>query len=310
MWIQEFLNCLKTSTLKHPKEKEAFAIKEQHLPTCIYKYRQNSNYSRENLRTDTVWLASPESYNDPYDCAFKLLDEPVTAALEKGVIDQLRPIFPPELIERAKNSLHPFDTIAELSTDLGAGDYGMTRQQVTEFLSRSHEHIVKFLRQLQKRTKICSFSARNDSILMWSHYADNHRGFCIEYKLEGLEPSHPFRRKLYPVIYSDDLYDLAFFVESLAGPNRADFTPMAPILPLLHKFSGWKYEEEWRVVEITDPPKDDYSWQAVTPTRVLLGSKMEVAENQNLLAICEQRRIEVQKMNLAKDRFELRSERL
>jgi hypothetical protein len=60
---------------------------------------------------------------------------------------------------------------------------------------------------------------------MWSHYADHHRGFCIEYDLESLgDSNHFFRKNLYPVLYSADLYDLSPFVEGLAvkGGIKAD----------------------------------------------------------------------------------------
>ena len=34
--------------------------------------------------------------------------------------------------------------------------------------------------RLRERTWICSLSKINDSLLMWSHYANNHKGICVE----------------------------------------------------------------------------------------------------------------------------------
>jgi hypothetical protein len=48
------------------------------------------------------------------------------------------------------------------------------------------------VRQWRAVTKVSSSSEVSDSILMWSHYADNHRGFCVEYGLRGLASEHPF----------------------------------------------------------------------------------------------------------------------
>jgi hypothetical protein len=67
MWTDNFLQYLKQSTIGESHFEEAIAFKRQHLPKRIYKYRAESPYSRENLTSSTIWLASPDSYNDPYD---------------------------------------------------------------------------------------------------------------------------------------------------------------------------------------------------------------------------------------------------
>jgi hypothetical protein len=49
----------------------------------------------------------------------------------------------------------------------------------------------KFLSELNN-TGICCFTSVNDSILMWSHYAGHHKGFCLEFKYDdrkdGINP--------------------------------------------------------------------------------------------------------------------------
>mgnify|MGYP002227506002 FL=1 len=39
---------------------------------------------------------------------------------------------------------------------------------------------------MQDTVLVGCFSERNDSLLMWSHYADEHRGLCIGYNLHDL----------------------------------------------------------------------------------------------------------------------------
>ena len=135
-------------------------------------------------------------------------------------------------------------------------------------------------------------------------------GFCLEYDLEGLEPNHPFRKCLYPVVYSNQLYDLTPWAEKLAGPDRQEFNPHCPLLGVLHKFDGWKYEEEWRVVKVMQAMVDDHNWSVPTPRRIFLGSRMEKGKDKEIVDICEQKRIDVHQMRLASDRFELLSEPL
>jgi hypothetical protein len=46
-------------------------MEEPHI-TSLYKYRAFNEYSLSNLKNDTIWLAKPESFNDPFDCSFAI----------------------------------------------------------------------------------------------------------------------------------------------------------------------------------------------------------------------------------------------
>jgi hypothetical protein len=87
MWEEQFLRYLKGSTTLESHMEEAIALKRQHLPKTIYKYPSDNINARENLRSNTIWLASPESYNDPYDSLLRFSGPSMTSALEKGLID-------------------------------------------------------------------------------------------------------------------------------------------------------------------------------------------------------------------------------
>ena len=56
---------------------------------------------------------------------------------------------------------------------------------------------------LQKEVDACgilSLCAKNDDILMWSHYASSHRGICLEFKAGD---NDPFFAYALPVTYPD-----------------------------------------------------------------------------------------------------------
>ena len=57
---------------------------------------------------------------------------------------------------------------------------------------------------LRKGLAVVCFTEDVKSILMWSHYANNHRGFCIEYKLAQTDLSKQIRK----VIYSSERHYL------------------------------------------------------------------------------------------------------
>lgn len=313
MWKEELIRCLEESTVAHPRVEEALAIKRQHLPKLIYKYRHLCPYHLDNLKRDTVRLSLPESFNDPYDCWLTLADDLVARLIERRILEtfvkanRLHSVIPAEQIERASKSPEPLKELIEhIPRTIRSATRVTLKERAEKYAKKVRgvaDSVVSIPREWRKIVNLCSFSAINNSLLMWSHYSDNHKGFCIEYDLELLDASHPFRHNLYPVVYSSKLYGLRLYAEKLVAVNRQEFTPMLPLLAMLHKFDGWQYEEEWRMIFEQGIAIDDQP--APIPSRIFLGSKMDTTKCEQLLAICEQKNIPISQMRLADDRFEL-----
>ena len=106
---------------------------------------------------------------------------------------------------------------------------------------------------------IVSFTEVVDDLLLWSHYADGHRGICLVFDVDvGRAPF-----SVYPVAYWD-----------LAPPlnDAANLT-----MPELHmlcttKTTRWQHEHEWRAIDVERGPGVRLfpsSWL----TGVILGSR-------------------------------------
>jgi hypothetical protein len=81
--------------------------------------------------------------------------------------------------------------------------------------------------------------SRRIDILMWSHYADEHKGYCLAFSESGL-CSH-FGE------YSDVIYQDAYPELSLLGRSPETGVTEADIKAfVLTKYSGWSYEDEVR----------------------------------------------------------------
>ena len=279
MWTEEFFEYLKQSTLEESRFADAIAFKRQHLPKRIYKYRNNNEYSRGNLKSDTIWLASPDSYNDPYDCLLRFTASSMTSAFEKGLIDPFVTGFqleiPPEKIQEVRQSEKPLEILSDHIT--ATAKSGTNPKKTAELLSQLGHNFVKtavdFLQIVRSILRICSFSAVSDSILMWSHYGNNHQGFCIEYDLEKFHPDDAFLKNLFPVIYSHQLFDLTPWAEKLVSGSAGQLTTLFPLLGVLQKFEGWAYEKEWRYVQFQEKPTSDRARAMPLASRVLLGAK-------------------------------------
>jgi|SRR5215469_112702 len=311
MWKETFLQYLRDSTLQISYLQEAISLKHQHLPKTIYKYRGDNSYSRDNLFNDTIWLASPESYNDPFDCLLSFSAAGMSAAFEKGLIDPFVTGYhleiSPEKVNEAKLSARPLETLSQNITS--DGKPGQNPRQIAEFISRTApKHIqttVDFLQTLRSNMKLCSFSTVPDSILMWSHYSSNHQGFCIEYDIRKFAPRDAFLKNLCPVVYSKDVFDLTTWAEALVTGKREEFNGLFPFLAVLQKFEGWAYENEWRYLQFQDALNPDRARGVPTPSRVLLGAKMPESNKSELLEICQAKKISVWQMHVSYSKYEL-----
>ena len=81
--------------------------------------------------------------------------------------------------------------------------------------------------------------------LMWSHYADCHKGFCVEYDFSAIDDSNTTGLPM-PVVYSDVRPQFPWenaIVRSAESTARATAHLMVGVLT---KDKRWEYENEWR----------------------------------------------------------------
>jgi len=101
-----------------------------------------------------------------------------------------------------------------------------------------------------KRTGILSMSKVDNEILMWSHYADQHKGFCIGFSQDGLW--HDFKTVKHPTDYEVQYDEPKPFSSLLKRYEESNLTPFrfldADIYQILiqYKHENWRYEKELR----------------------------------------------------------------
>ena len=82
---------------------------------------------------------------------------------------------------------------------------------------------------------------------MWSHYADQHKGFCIGYdvSIDHVEDIYPIDYEGKRFITTQQVYDMLFgSSESLKRAAKKEIDNVI----LLSKAPAWKYEHEFRVI--------------------------------------------------------------
>lgn len=172
-------------------------------PTKIYKYGHfdNNGYWKETIYNGLVFLQKPLKFNDPFDCNIRF----DTKAWEMYFEEQAKKLYDTSNISDSQLKTIVSETLSQ---------YFPTLQKI-----------------YKEETFVSCFSEIYDSILMWSHYSNKHRGFCIEYKTGDI----PFL----PVIYTDEIYDSTNCI--VAKDKKAALNI------LFHKSDVWNYEKEWRI---------------------------------------------------------------
>ena len=80
---------------------------------------------------------------------------------------------------------------------------------------------------------VCCFSEAIDETLMWSHYAEGHRGIAIEF-----DAAHPYFSRLLHVDYQDQREDVGL----------RWLIPEIIQKVILVKSTNWQYQREWRLL--------------------------------------------------------------
>ena len=292
----------------------AIKLKEDHLPRRIFKFFRPTEYALKNLEEGTVFLASPEDFNDPFDSGismnvlpllehlvrtqeFEGLKDLEKIGLSRGdFADMLAGRVDEEVIARmaateSGSSPEALRALVELLPTLS--------QSVNQEMMVDRTH--SFFR---KALKVTSFTETANSPLLWAHYAENHKGFCVEYDPRSISPNLPQRRLLFPVLYDAKRFDAGpSFLKSMTSRGKDDL-PNQAFLAALHKSPDWAYEREWRIVN-PDGRENGFSVPMAEPTAVYGGVRMSEKDRNTLASLCSQVRVALRTPQLSADGYDI-----
>lgn len=206
-WEKLYIKYLDDANLSYI---EMGSLMEQYRPRKLYRYMRFDDYWEKNIFEGQVYLAEATNLNDPFDCLVYLDHKTYI----EYMFEKVCKIFPQ-----------------------------MNRKDLREIVKSSvNDEIDKQLFNMKMKFRIACFTENNFSPLMWAHYADSHKGFCMEYDLARIPAG--YRCGILPVIYSDKRYNI----------TNAVITRNTNLLmnPYYYKSSHWEYEKEWRMVITED----------------------------------------------------------
>lgn len=140
--------------------------------------------------------------------------------------------------------------------------------------------------------------------LMWSHYADSHSGFCIEYDYSEMEETTlsvlPF-----PVVYSERRPLVPWKAAIDNSHENVEEAYGELVMALLTKDKIWEYENEWRVLINTD---SNAELKMPNISCIYLGVNIEENNRNKIIAIAKKNGISVKQMKLDRGAFDLHAE--
>lgn len=262
-------------------------MKPENYPDIIYKYRCWSNkYHKNIILNGEVYMSAPKHFNDPFDFRipknFLLLDsaEKIQKYVDDGIQKNKEWLF--------ANGKNPEDERKQL----------LKRLENLELYQQEHEDVE--MEATDKHYGVLSLSARWNSILMWSHYGDFHRGFNVGYNETKMRESGLFG-KGGPVSYSTEFPHIDPF---------AEHSMLNSFMQTHYKSQEWDYEQEYRLAKLYFPkPPTEEDRTIRIPFEFIeeinLGMAISEDDKNEILQIAREKTIKVYQLKKMPFKFDL-----
>lgn len=225
------------------------------FPRYIFRYyRINENFI-ETLSGPYLWFSKPDQLNDPFDC--------MDVIEGNASIEEIRWYVGRYLDDPIAQGKYG-DAAADGYKPLSKDDAALEKFRTGFQKSVSFFHWAKM-----KQISVCCFSDQADVPLMWSHYADGHRGVCVAYDTEKLIENAKF--SLYEVEYTPEFPTWNPVKERMIHGETDLFNVRFDQSVLCTKTMDWTYEQEHRLLSHSEG-RNEISKNAIFA--VLLGYKM------------------------------------
>lgn len=285
------------------------------IPERLYKYKSFSVDSLDLLVSDSLYFADPKSFNDPLDCNPSIKNDitdndSLKKILRRLIIDNQKK----ELEAAAAKIKYNGPKTLEKINIMGEAEAARVIGYLDDFVVLLdglffEQDILNFIRTnlLSNYTSgVLSLAKNYDCPLMWSHYADQHKGFCIGY---DVSISHP--ENIYPIDYTgkrfittQQIYDMLFGSSEkikIAAKKEIDN------VILLSKAPAWKYENEFRVISKQGLQDSPFRLSDVT-----FGLRFKQSAKFSVMRALQQRRgnIDFYEISLCGDSFNLKRDKI
>ena len=222
----------------------------------VYKYLPVTINSLKLLVNGELWFGVPKNQNDPFEGEFVTKDY---YSLPKEHMIRFYYESYPELLNG--NNLQ--EKIDEIHNN--------------PFVFQRDVHII-LKKRLKEHYGISCFSYVKDNVLMWSNYANSHKGFCVIFDKDLLNKSIKYPDFMLTgfidVKYNSKLCEAELLIE----PRSIGFINEKEIL--FQKLNTWKKEKETRLLAFYKNPSDERNigFDKRSISGIIFGEKMHLED--------------------------------
>lgn len=344
-WSRKFIDAYFDFKYKYgllAANKEFSKSKDEHLPNSLYKFCTPNLYNYLNLLNGQVYLSNPRNFNDPFDNYVCLEKEQYHKLFLLNRLKELELIAEdssPDCLSKEEYWRLFYSKTSDVeSFKFSRGfseSYFLTLFEVCLNKSESFRNIINKIRINSLKSldskiesirnedfKISCFSNFQDedelleNTTMWSHYAENHKGFCIKFKIE-LEEKLNYRNlklSLFPIKYTSTVSKLSIQELLKVKLENSKMVYSKSILKsvfksLITKSRFWSYEKEWRLI-MSEHNYSDFlnnTCDFFPIESVYLGCNIDSALRNNIILLAKKMNFKVFKTIQSNEKFVLQS---
>jgi hypothetical protein len=206
------------------KQVDFLSLKKSGL-NHLYKYtRFDRNSYYENLFENVLYFPNITQLNDPFDSQVTIRYDLCTEAQLDAILERSIPNYDENNFEQ------------KMKKKIAKDEFRLNPKLMEE----------RLFNFVQQRVGIFSLAESKDNLLLWSHYSDDHKGFCVEFdavKLYNLLINvfiwQNVKTFIFKVEYQDEFPIIIPTIDNDEERLKKQF---------LIKSKAWEYEQEWRIL--------------------------------------------------------------
>lgn len=239
-----------------------------------------------SLEVGRLSWSSPVLFNDPFDNQMNMLLEEDRESMVDDFLSRLEGAVKGEVtldynLGTDSQPVQMLQLIKDDYPDQYQNILTSVRASISESLNGIDEKFSTLTGPILRAFALLSIlclSKIKDSLLMWSHYADNHRGVVLEFKASSKESIFNQAKK---VIYSKSFAKFNF-------KEMRDDSNSVIDKYVLTKNIDWNYEEEWRIsIPLTDykVPRELRSFDSNDLAALYLGCRISDSNKTTIVSL-------------------------
>jgi hypothetical protein len=198
------------------------------------------------LASNSIWFSSQKNLNDPFEGIVNIIEPPTKGEKIK------------KALEFGSNAVRKQSNVSEAEAkNIVMSRYLKNPQDVLAFVDEGIEKFKDDLSEYQNKLGI--FSTASDipddprtqvgNMLLWSHYADEFKGFCVKYDIDILQES--LKENNPESVFAWVKVDYVDRPHSIDVLGNSELSAEKYLSSIQRKHEQWDYECEVRLISTT-----------------------------------------------------------